>query len=151
MNRMTSARASWLAAAVGGLVVIGAAFLLLRGDSGPMSRDAYATELAAAASAFSAPPSDLRSANGLEQAARSYDDLAARLDGARPPADAAQAHRRLVGGLRAYAADLRAAATAVPRGRAAVEDALGRAGASVATWTEAFTELAQLGYATSAP
>jgi hypothetical protein len=151
VNRPTTARASWLAIAVGGLVVVGVGFLLMRGDSGPMSRDAYAKQLAAAASAFTAPPSDLRSANGLEQAARSYDALAARLDGARPPADAAQAHRRLVGGLRAYAADLRAAAAAVPEGRAAVEDALGRAGASAATWTEAFTELAQLGYATSAP
>jgi hypothetical protein len=151
MHRPASARASWLAIALGALVVVGAGFLLLRGDSGPMNRDAYASELSAAASAFTAPPSDLRSADGLEQAARSYDDLAARLNGVRPPADAAQAHRRLAGGLRAYAADLRAAAAAVPQGRAAVEDALGRAGASAATWTEAFTELAQLGYASSAP
>jgi hypothetical protein len=143
-------RIPWLAVALGALVVAGA-FLLLRGESGAMSRDAYAKELGAAASAFTAPPSDLRSAKGLEQAAQSYDDLAGRLDDARPPADAAQAHRRLVGGLRAYAVDLRAAAAAVPQGRAAVEDALGRAGASAATWTEAFTELAQLGYATSTP
>jgi hypothetical protein len=142
-------RRPWLAIALGVLVVAGGAFLLTRAGDGPMSREEYSQRIVGAAAAFTAPPSDLRSADGLEQAAQRYDDLAGRLDDARPPADAAAAHRRLVGGLRAYAVDLRAAAAEVPRGREAVEQALGRAGASVATWTEAFTELAQLGYATS--
>jgi hypothetical protein len=144
-------RIPWLAIALGALAVLAGAFLLVGRDRGPMDREEYAHELAAAAAAFTAPPADLRSAKGLEQAAGSYDDLAARLDDARPPADAAEAHRRLVGGLRAYAVDLRTAAAAVPQGRTAVEDAVGRAGASAATWTQAFTELAQLGYATSSP
>jgi hypothetical protein len=135
-----------LAACVAGIVVL-VAVLASRGPSGPLSREEYRMELAEALDRFE--PSGVTGAQALEEMADRFHAAGERLGEVEPPADAADAHGRLVAGLNSFGDRLADLAESGREGAIQFQMELAENGAAGLEWLGAFNELAAKGYASA--
>jgi hypothetical protein len=130
----------------GAAAIVVVVFALLGGEPEPLSGDEYRMELMEAIDGFEvAAATDSQSLEGLAEEFRSAAD---ELEGMQPPADAVNAHARLVAGLGSYGDKLAEFAESGRSG--AVQHALELAEHQLSgeQWVAAMNDLAAKGYLT---
>jgi hypothetical protein len=132
-------------AACAAAVVLLIAVLAPGGPSGPLSPREYRVELAEALDHFE--PSGVTGPEALDEMADKFHSAGDRLGDVEPPADAADAHDRLVAGLSEFGDRLADLADKGREGAVQFQMELAENGAAGLEWLDAFNELAAKGYA----
>jgi hypothetical protein len=135
-----------LAACIAAIVVLIAA-LAPRGPSGPLSPEEYRAELAESLDGFE--PSGVTGPAALDEMADKFHSAGDRLGDVEPPADAAEAHDRLVSGLNEFGDRMADLADKGREGTIQFQMELAENGAAGLEWLGAFNELAAKGYSSS--
>jgi hypothetical protein len=129
------------------LLVLAALAVSACGSSEPLTRQEYAHKLVDVMKDLDwSGGADLQ---GLGEQADRYEDAADEMDEVTPPPDIAQAHERLIAGMRAYAAQLVELEDAGREGRAAFVREMEGYTRATTRFAGAFNELAAKGYAHS--
>jgi hypothetical protein len=131
---------------------VAAGALLLAGgdDKRPLSPDEYREQLVAAVAdlRLDANPTD---SGALRDYSDQFSDLAEELEDITPPADAADAHAKLVAGFEEYAGQLDSLADSGDEGAIQFQQQLAETGVPGQAWVDAFNDLAARGYLTYQP
>jgi hypothetical protein len=131
---------------------VAAGALLLAGgdDKRPLSPDEYREQLVAAVAdlRLDANPTD---SGALRDYSDQFSDFAEELEDITPPADAADAHAKLVAGFEEYAGQLDSLADSGDEGAIQFQQQLAETGVPGQAWVEAFNHLAARGYLTYQP
>jgi hypothetical protein len=131
-------------------VAAGALLLAGGGDKRPLSPDEYREQLVAAVAdlRLDANPTD---SGALRDYSDQFSDFAEELEDITPPADAADAHAKLVAGFEEYAGQLDSLADSGEEGAIQFQQQLAETGVPGQAWVEAFNDLAARGYLTYQP
>jgi hypothetical protein len=145
-------RAPGIVLALLAAAAVAAAALALTGgdDKRALSPDEYREQLVTAVAdlRLDANPTD---SGALRDYADQFRDFAEELEDIAPPADAADAHAKLVAGFEEYAGELNALADSGDEGAIQFQQQLAETGVPGQAWVEAFNDLAARGYLTYQP